>query len=128
MDLRNGDVQVRARFWPVVRTALPAALPRYMGTSTEGTALNRARPAAPVGTRLEAPTRNARASGPRPRIDHRAVLRIVSSFPRITNGQGDVLGVREDGAHVVRGAIPELLQRGHDAPGARAGKTRSHHF
>src|SRR5919205_2816837 len=82
MDLRNGELQVRARLWPVVRTALPAALPRYMGTSTVGTERSRAR-AASAGTRLEAPTRNARASGPRLRRDHRAALRIVSSFLRL---------------------------------------------
>src|SRR5918912_2593869 len=79
MDLRNGELQVRARFWPVVRTALTAALPRYMGTSTVGTERSRAR-ATSGETRLEAPTRTARASGPRPRRDHRAALRIVSSF------------------------------------------------
>src|SRR5437588_6737713 len=87
MDPRNGELQLRVRFWPVVRTALPAALPRYMGTSTVGTELKRAR-AASAGTRLEAPTRNARASGPRLRRDHRAALRIVSSFLRMTHGPG----------------------------------------
>src|SRR5919201_160966 len=83
MDLRNGELQVRARFWPVIRTAVPASLPRDMGTSTVGTERSRA---ASAGTRLEAPTRNARASGPRPRRDHRAALRIVSSFLRRTRG------------------------------------------
>src|SRR5919202_6669875 len=92
-DLRGGDTQLTARLCPVVSTALPSALPRYISQSAAAAALlgceARVAAAAPVrpAAKLAAITASAVSNTiPRCRRGRHCRPVIVLSFPVPTGG------------------------------------------